>query len=128
MELTLNFVWALLTALMVGLWLRCGARKSTRRMQLGALALLVLILFPVVSVTDDLQAAHNPAEADCCLRRDHERPNLSARLSGAPALPLPVFAGISFGPIRLTALNVCPAPFVELLTLASIQNRPPPSA
>jgi hypothetical protein len=32
--------------------------------------MLLLILFPVISVTDDFWAAQNPAEADTCVRRN----------------------------------------------------------
>src|ERR1035438_6715069 len=72
MELVLNLAWVLLAALMFCLWLRFAPRTDVdRRMQFVALAVLLLILFPVISVTDDLQAMQNPAEADCLLRRDH---------------------------------------------------------
>ena len=36
-----------------------------------ALAALLLILFPVISVTDDFWAVHNPAETDRGVCRDH---------------------------------------------------------
>ena len=72
MELVLNLAWAFLASIMVGLWLRLAVRTGVNlRMQFVALAVLLLILFPVISVTDDLQVAQNPAEADCLVRRDH---------------------------------------------------------
>ena len=52
-------------------WLCTGGdSRRSRTSQLVALAMLLLILFPVISVTDDIWAAHNPAEADTWLRRD----------------------------------------------------------
>jgi len=72
MELVLNFAWVLLAAFMLSLWLQLApCAHGDRRMQLVALAVLLLILFPVISVTDDLQAMQNPAETDCCQRRSH---------------------------------------------------------
>jgi hypothetical protein len=50
------------------------AAGATRRTQMVALAVLILILFPVISVTDDLQAIQNPAEVDSCLRRERSKP------------------------------------------------------
>ena len=40
--------------------------------QFVAMALVILILLPAISMTDDLIAAQNPAEVDCCARRDHD--------------------------------------------------------
>ena len=62
MELLLNIVWLLLSLSLVFLWKRGVRRFGTQsklpdlRIQLIALALLVVILLPVVSMTDDMQA------------------------------------------------------------------------
>jgi len=65
MELFLNFSWALLTIASVCLWMRMERRiGAERRLPLVALALLIVILFPVISVSDDLQVLQNPAESD----------------------------------------------------------------
>ena len=40
--------------------------------QLVALLLLIVVLFPVISVTNDLMAAQNPAETDSVQRRNLE--------------------------------------------------------
>jgi hypothetical protein len=129
MELTLNLAWALVAAVMVCLWSRFAARSGVdRRLQFVALAVLLLILFPVVSVSDDLQAAQNPAEADCLVRRDHACSTPHSILPHLAAMPLPNFTGLSFGILRWAAsgtplVRVCGHP-----ALASIQNRPPPVA
>ena len=70
MELTLNLVWLVLAVLLVKHWLSHTARGRARTLtHIAALGMLILILFPVISVTDDLVAAQNPAELDCCVRR-----------------------------------------------------------
>jgi nitrate reductase NapE component len=144
MELGLNIAWVVLAALMFCLWPRFAARTGPEprtqkrqvrkqqaqnlRMQFVALAVLVLILFPVISVTDDLQALQNPAEADCCLRRVHVVPNTNSIFPPVAALPVPVFAELSFGFVRLATPGNLSAPVVDHPGLASIDNRPPPAA
>jgi hypothetical protein len=134
MELFLNLAWVLLAALMSCLWLRFAPRTGPelrmqeRRTQVVALAVLILILFPVISVTDDLQSIQNPAEADSCLRRDHVVCNAHSIFPAAAALPLPVFTELSIGILRSIAPGSLPAPVVDHPALASIQNRPPPAA
>jgi hypothetical protein len=134
MELFLNLAWVVLAAAMYCLWLRIAPRAGPERrirdwrMQFVALAVLLLILFPVISVTDDLQAIQNPAEADTCLRRDHVVSNAHSIFPAAAALPLPVFAEFSFGIQRFLAVGCLPGPVVDHPAMASIQNRPPPAA
>jgi hypothetical protein len=134
METILNLVWALLAALMFGLWLRFAPcpgltrRADSRRMQFVALAALILLLFPVISVTDDLQAIQNPAETDSCQRRDHVCVTPHAIFPAVATLPLPAFAGLSFAYLRLTTPSSLLAPDVANPAMASIQNRPPPAA
>jgi hypothetical protein len=64
MELVLNLVWVLLATVIVRLWICHAPNHCVRkRTQVAALLLLLLVLFPVISVTDDLQAMQNPAES-----------------------------------------------------------------
>jgi hypothetical protein len=134
MELVLNIAWVLLASVMLCLWLRfapCthrGQQTKSRRMQFVALAVLLLILFPVISVTDDLQTVQNPAEADSCLRRDHVYSNPHSVFPTAAAFPVPAFAGISFGFLSVAAPGNFTAPRIDHPGLAPIQNRPPPIA
>ena len=73
MELVLNFAWLALALTMVTFWLHHSApARAGRGMQLVAIAALLLILFPVISVSDDLAAAQNPAETDATIRRIHQ--------------------------------------------------------
>ena len=134
MELVLNLAWVLIAALMFCLWLRFtpqavpNQRSLDRCMQFVALAVLLLILFPVISVTDDLQAIQNPAETDSSLRRDHIVASSHSIFPAIAALPLPVFAELSFGAPRLAATRSFPVPTINQPALAPVQNRPPPAA
>lgn len=129
MELTLNIGWALVTALMAGLWLRFGVREGTsRRTQWVALGLLVLILFPVISVSDDLQAAQNPAEADCCVRRDYAVADSHSMLPITVALIQPVVTELSLGSPGFAMPSDLPLAADSLSILWAIDNRPPPAA
>jgi len=130
MELTLNLVWALLAVVMlVKLWLRPALPRATRaRTQHVALLMIVVILFPVISMTDDLGAALNPAELNCLARRHHAVSCTRTIIPVAATLPLPVFADLSLGFLRFAALDYRPAPLVKNPALATIQNRPPPVA
>jgi hypothetical protein len=129
MELILNIAWAVLAVVMGFLWLRFGLREGfNRRTQLVALTVLVLILFPVISVSDDLQAAQNPAEADCCVRRDYVVVSAHSILPAVVALFHPI---MSESPVGLQHSAVCgevAVPVADHPALAAIDNRPPPSA
>jgi hypothetical protein len=129
MELILNLVWALLAAVIFNQWLRHAPCKgASRGTQFAALAMLALLLFPVISVTDDLIAAQNPAEPDCCQRRVHVTPSGHSTYPAVAALPPPVVADLSFGFLRFVAPGQVSAPFVANPAFAAIQNRPPPAA
>ena len=116
------------------LWVRFAPRTGPnrrnldRRRQFVALALLLLILFPVISVTDDLQAIQNAVETDSSLRRDHIAVNPHSISPAVVALPLPVFAELSLGAPRLAATRSLPVPMIDHPALTPIQNRPPPTA
>jgi hypothetical protein len=128
MELSLNLVWALLAVVLVRLWLLHASRNGvSTRTQFAALAMLIVILLPVISVTDDLQALQNPAELDCCARRHHAASFPHSVFPAVATLPPPVLAELSIGFLRFTAPSPVPAPQVKSPALASIQNRPPPA-
>jgi hypothetical protein len=129
MELFLNLAWVLLAALMFGLWTRFASRNGAdRRMQFVALAVLLIVLFPVISVTDDIQAFQNPAETDCLQRRDHVCSAQHSVLSHGSALLLPALAELPFGFLGMSAPWSFQAPVFDHPALAPIQNRPPPVA
>jgi len=128
MELLLNLAGVLVAVAMVCLWLRWAPRAGVdRRTQLVALALLILILFPVISVTDDLLAAQNPAETDSCVRRI-TRTVVAANLPICSRAARTRSGGAS---LRVPALCVgkrVPVLIVNSPALAPIENRPPPTA
>ena len=129
MELLLNLAWVLLTTLMFCLWLRFApCNGADRRMQLVALAVLLLILFPVISVTDDLQVGQNLAEADSLLRRGHGYSAANSIFPPVAALPAQAVAVGSFGLLRQATPGSLQAPMIEDPATAPIQNRPPPAA
>lgn len=74
MELFFNLLWVATSLLIIGSWLVCTARgvdpvRHSIGVQLIALALLIIILLPVVSLTDDLHATALLAESDHLWRR-----------------------------------------------------------
>ena len=128
MELFLNSLWALLGLLLFALWLRIGPREKSGRVEpLIALAMLVVLLFPVISVSDDLWAIQNPAESDTTIRRDL---NHALQQGIFPATSLPEMAAAA------PALR-CVESIEPLLAVVSptgcmlpgaLDNRPPPAA
>jgi hypothetical protein len=129
METILNLVWVLLAGVLACLWVRHAPRYgASRRMQVAAVVTLLLILFPVISVTDDLQAAQNPADVEIYLRRGHTAGSQHVIFPAIAMLPPVSFAGLFFGYQRLAAPSRLPIPTVDNPALASIQNRPPPTA
>jgi hypothetical protein len=101
---------------------------ANRRTQIVALAVLILILFPVISVTDDLQAMQNPAETDSCLRRVHAVSSPHSIFPAASALLPPVLAELSFGIQQVAKPHNSPASAINQSAMAPIQDRPPPLA
>ena len=129
MELFFNSVWALVAIASVCLWLRLGRRTlADRHMSFIALVMLIVILFPVISVSDDLWSIQNPAETDSCQRRDHRAYCPHAVFPAIAALPVPILAALNFGFQPLTVPLKLVLPAVENPALGTIQNRPPPAA
>ena len=75
MELFFNLLWLALSFVLFGLWLLHKNRWADDRlrfsvgMQFVALALLIIILLPVVSLTDDLHASAMLADSDHLWKR-----------------------------------------------------------
>jgi len=129
MELVLNLAWIVLAALMYLLWIRCAPQKGAdRRTQILALALVILILFPVISVTDDLMTAQNPAETESCQRKGHVLANLHPTLHPLAGLILLSLADLSTDSFHIAVADDSRNPIVDIPALDSIQNRPPPAA
>ena len=129
MELIFNSVWALVTIASACLWLRFGRRTGdSRGLSLIALIMLVAILFPVISVSDDLWSIQNPAETDTFLRRDHGASNSQVHV---PLLAsLPPLAGFEpgFESCRPETSQFFFWTAIDNPALTPINNRPPPIA
>jgi hypothetical protein len=73
MELLLNLAWLLLALPAYWLWRSCravsGGRKFTALQCLLALGCMLVILFPVVSATDDLRAMRSEMEESPASKR-----------------------------------------------------------
>lgn len=130
MEIFLNLAWGALSLCIVCTWLHMGrSAGADRRHQIVAMAILIAILFPVISVSDDLMAAQNPAETDSCQRRDHLADSgAHALLAMVSALPPAIFQGVAFGFHRFSSPRDLPPRVAECPDLTAIQNRPPPAA
>lgn len=133
MELFLNLAWLAVVLAVMSLWFHSRVAHaeqtfSTRR-QLIALAVLVAVLFPVISVSDDLLAVQNQTETDNYLRRDHLLPADPHPVEFVAFFVPPVrFAGLGMVFLRFMAPGVPPVKKAVRPELAAIDNRPPPIA
>lgn len=60
LELVLNIMWAVLSAAMLGMFIREASRRRLQRKDLlvaVAVVAIICFLFPVISITDDLNSA-----------------------------------------------------------------------
>jgi hypothetical protein len=83
-ETFFNLLWVAVIAALVAVWIATRPRRTESLrpaigMQLGAFVVLALILLPVISLTDDLQARINPAETEH-VARCGDQPSLNQRL------------------------------------------------
>lgn len=130
MEFFLNLVWVVLATGLVILWALAHwspARITQEdwRRQAIAMGALLLVLLPVISLTDDLQAWAAPAEtehsrvmADAAPRGDHTLPALWVHSTGG--IVHPVLQAWS----RFEFVRKAPVPRRE--EAHPIENRPPP--
>jgi hypothetical protein len=113
----------------VRLWMSFAPRQgASRRVQIAAIVMLIVVLFPVISVTDDLQAAQTFAEDESYLRRDHAAASPHVVLPGFSALPVSFSVEIRFAFLGSAAPGSLSVRAAEKPALTAIQNRPPPAA
>jgi hypothetical protein len=130
MELFLNLTWLGLSAALVWGYFTFAHSAPPKRKWLAvvALALLILVLLPAISMTDDLAAINNPGETDHIFRRN-----------GAPLPPhtdvvvvaiVPLLLGIfAIGVARVSSEHFKLSSLPNLLldgALRSLGLRPPP--
>ncbi|HYK38334.1 hypothetical protein [Alloacidobacterium sp.] len=135
MELLLNLVWLVLSLSLAALWIR-GSRRAVAssgqvdwRVQLLALAMLIVILLPVISMTDDVQAM-SAAEIEHVTRRADLLPN-SDQPADIPALLNTTL--LSYEQLSDVQIYARIEPVIESLrpqtrSIRQIANRPPPLA
>ena len=133
MELLLNLAWAAVSVSLLVLWLtslRNGTSRTDWRVIIAFL-LLVVLLFPVISMTDDLAAVQNPAEAEHIFRR-----SVAPLLHVSATSPLGLTFGLllllfsaGFAPLLASTRFTRASILTRLLAgfLRSSAVRPPPS-
>lgn len=135
MELLFNLLWVALSAGLIGLWLlsrgqwRGDASHPNSHMQIAALAMVIVILLPVVSLTDDLLACTAPTEVEHLVRRDlldHVDNDLhAASIVTAVLVSLQNASGLPTISKLTPAVDIG-TPREEFLNI--VGNRPPPRA
>jgi len=127
MEQLFNFVWMFVATASIYLWLKRGRRSpKSERSSLVGLAMLALILFPVISVSDDLWSLQNPAETDSCHRRDHGDGCSHQHFRASAALPEPIGVELGFQFQRLDMPRLAELTAAINPAFGYIENRPPP--
>lgn len=130
MEIILNLAWALCALGLILLWTRVGVSDAgSRRTQILALGMVVMLLLPVISLSDDLMAMQSPAETDTCLRRalhtDEGHPSVIPHSMAMPAqfCTAPLIGGVSQEAVQTYRLAPPPTSLIR-----SLDSRPPPQA
>lgn len=132
MEFFLNLAWAATSVLLIAGWIWSIRRGHTQFQwtTLVALALLLVLLFPVISMTDDLVAMNTPAEGEHMVRL------LEAPLGQVAVLGLlDAFAALALVLMNMAAplsfSRIRTRVFAEMLLAGFIRAfgvRPPPAA
>jgi|SRR5208282_2450440 len=129
MELALNLGWMAMAAAFCWLWVHHARREGRGRLtQFVSLGLVLVMMFVVITMYDDMAMAQNPAEIRCFQREDdlgaHAHAPLHPVVASAPTLA----AEPPFNTTHFTVSGSLHVPAVKIPVLSSIQNRPPPAA
>jgi hypothetical protein len=127
-ELFLNFAWLSVSLALVVFWARAARHTWSAFV---ALFLLLILLFPVISMTDDLVAMTAPFELEHPSRRDstslvHSQ-DMAAMLD---AVALASLLLLGFGFVRSRICRLLPHSFSEMLQAGFVRAmgvRPPPT-
>lgn len=130
MEILLNLAWASCALGLFWFWMRASASGSaSRKTQLLALGMVVLLLLPVISLSDDLMAMQGPAESDTCLRRVlHAHENCPSVVPHSMTLPEQLFIALSHGGSQQTVVQSFRMMPPLTFFMRSLDRRPPPQA
>lgn len=128
MEILLNITWAVCSLILIGFWVRRGIATSIpRHRQLLALGMAVLLLLPVISLSDDLLAMQAPAETDTCVRRVQQPDNSHPALwPFAAALPSTMYMPALIGLLSMPLSPAEQAPTRSIPVHPATDSRPPP--
>jgi hypothetical protein len=127
-EIFLNLAWAIIALFLVYLWMRFGGdEEMDRRRQVIALMILIAILLPVISVSDDLMALQNATETDIYQRRDQLAHEAHTLIPAVAILAVAVLEALPFGFLRFVSPSTLPLRVVQQPERTAIQNRPPPA-
>ena len=129
MELALNLEWMAMAIAMCWLWVRHARREGRGRMtQFISLALVLVMMFVVITMYDDMAMAQSPAETRCFQREDDLGAHAHAPLHPVVASTPTLAAELPFNTFRFGLPGSLLVPTVKVPVLSSIQNRPPPAA
>ncbi len=129
MELALNLEWMALAIAMCWLWAHHARREGRgRSAQFVSLALVLGIMFVVITMYDDMAMAQNPAETRCFQREDDRGAHAHAPFHPVMASTPGLAAERPFTAIGFAVPGMILVPAVKVYVLSSIQNRPPPAA
>ena len=134
-ELLSNLIWVAVTIVLWALWLAHGRRTGGTStlptgLQVVALVMLTAILLPAISVSDDLQASHSPAEVErVCGKSDQHLYLLDAAHHAPVAFALVVACALFAAPRRIAFVPADPSPILQRPeTPRALWSRPPPAA
>ncbi|MGO9338245.1 MAG: hypothetical protein ACLPY1_12130 [Terracidiphilus sp.] len=129
MELALNLGWAAMATGMCWLWMRHARRDGLgRSVQFVSLALVLFMMFVVITMYDDMAMAQNPAEIRCFQREDDLGAHAHASIHPVVASTPTLAAELPFNTFRFAVPGSLLVPTVKVPAVSSIQNRPPPAA
>jgi hypothetical protein len=134
-ELVFNLIWAAVIATLWALWAgdrrfrRDASLRPAAGFQIIALLMLSAILLPVISITDDLQAYHNPAEVQRTCDRNDRHASLGQSLHTLPvALALLALCARTLHLHTIALLTINEAmPRHQIAFGHTLWSRPPPS-
>ena len=110
MELLLNLAWLLLALPAYWLWRRSSATRRISSLEcLLALGCVLVLLFPVISVTDDLHAMRAEMEDSAASKRAvrHAGSDKSSAWVNRLHPPVPVTNAILLGAPEVSLFEVC---------------------
>jgi hypothetical protein len=129
MEMALNLEWIAMAIAMCWLWMRHSPRDGHgRSAQFVSLGLVLVTMFVVITMYDDMAMAQNPAEIRCFQRDDKLGAHAHAQLHPVANLTPLFSAEPSFDSSYSAVLGNLLASPLKVLATTSIQSRPPPAA